>query len=210
MAAINQRTDLDSYVTVMAHRDDLATYMDNFVQLTETMINYGFEYGGIQSEGLRTKEMEARLAVSFNATFYDLPADYIELIALEVEYHGRRNPLRQVSPQILDGTYSTATGPPKAYTIQGGELEFRPGIDPASPYTGELRYYAQPQSLLTHSANWVMTEHPNIYVYGMLFQIALFADDEEGREVWFSSFASSINGANKTAGNYVLPRVSIC
>ena len=196
---ITNYTQLKNEVADFAHRDDLTSKMDTFCQLAEGMIN----------RELRSQEMTKRASQSFNATFYALPSDYLELIALEVEYHGRRNPLRQVSPQILDSTYSASTGVPRAYTIHGNEIEFRPGIDAASPYTGELLYYYEVPTLTSNSTNDVLTKWPMIYLAGMMIQLNIYLHDDEQTNVWITAFETQVKNANRTSGRYVLPKVSI-
>lgn len=196
---ITNYTQLKNEVADFAHRDDLTSKMDTFCQLAEGMIN----------RELRCQEMEKRAAQSFNATFYPLPSDYLELIALEVEYHSRRNPLRQVSPQILDSTYSTLTGVPRAYTIHNNEIEFRPGIDATAPYTGELRYYYQVPTLTSNTTNDVLDKWPMIYLAGMMIQLNVYLHDDEQSAIWVNAFETQVKNANKATGKYILPRVSI-
>ncbi len=197
---ITSYTQLKNEVADFAHRSDLTSKMDTFCQLAEGMIN----------RELRCLEMEKRSAESFNATFYDLPADYLELKALEIEYGGRRNPLRQVSPQILDSTYSVTTGSPRAYSIHAGQIEFRPGIEATDPYTGELLYYASVPTLTSNSTNDVLTKWPMVYLAGMLIQLYIYLHDEEQTNVWIQAFETQVKNANKSSGRYVLPKVSIC
>ena len=206
---ITNYTQLKNEVAAWSHRDNLTSQMDTFCQMAEQLINYGFEWNGVIIEGLRTKEMEKRASQSFNATFFTLPTDYIEMIALEVEYHGRRNPLRQVSPQILDQTYSTATGSPRAYSINSGTIEFRPGIEAASPYTGELTYYYEVPTLTGTSTNDVLSKTPMIYLAGMLLMLNIYTQDDEEAEKWFGIVNSAVKGANKNKGKYILPEVRI-
>ena len=195
---ITSYTTLKTEVADFSKRDDLTSKMDTFCQLAEGMIN----------RDLRCQEMEKRDAQSFDSTFYDLPTDYLELIALEIEYGSRRNPLRQVSPQILDKTYSTATGNPRAFTIQAGQIEFRPGIDASSPFTGELIYYASVPTLTSNSTNDVLDKWPMIYLSAMLIQVYIYLHDEEQTNVWLSAFNTQVRNANRTTGKYVLPKVS--
>jgi len=195
-------TELKSEVADFAHRTDLTAKMDTFCLLAEALIN----------KDLRVKEMEKREAQSFNATFYDLPTDYLEMRALEIEYHGRRNPLRQVSAQILDSSYSTATGVPRAYTIAAGEIEFRPGIDVAEPYVGELTYYAKVATLTGTATNTVLTGYPMIYLSAMLIQLYLFLQDDTELAKWADAFNSQVDQANKSnnKGRYILPAIQVC
>ncbi len=207
---ISTYTNLKQEVEDWSHRTDLTSKMDTFCQFAEQIINYGYERGGRVIQGLRSKEMEKRESQSFNATFFPLPTDYIEMIALEVEYSGRRNPLRQVSPQILDSTYSLSNGSnPRAYTIQNSQIEFRPGIDASAPYTGELTYYAEVPTLTSNSTNDVLSATPMIYLGGMMLALSLYAQDEEQTDVWFGMLNSAMKGANKNKGKYVLPQVRI-
>jgi len=196
---ITSYTQLKTEVADWSHRTDLTSKMDTFCQLAEGMIN----------RELRSQEMEKRLSQSFDATFFDLPSDYIALKALEIEYHGRRNPIRQISPQLLDSTYSTATGPPKAYTLQANQIEFRPGIDATSPYTGELIYYALVPTLTSNSTNDVLDKWPMIYLAGMMLQLNIFAQDEEQSTLWNDAFNTQVDNANKSKGSYVLPQVRV-
>ena len=197
---ITNYTQLKQEVADWSHRDDLTSKMDTFCQLAEGMIN----------RDLRTQEMEKRAAQSFDATFWEFPLDYIEMIAIEIEYHGRRNPLRQVSPQILDSTYSASTGVPRAYTIRAREIEFRPGIEAASPYTGEMTYYARVPTLTSNNNNYVIERWPMIYLAAMMIQVYIYLHDDEQRDVWIGAYNTQVQSANKTAGGrYVLPKVSI-
>ena len=206
---ITSYTQLKQEVADFSHRDDLTSKMVTFCQLAEDIINNGYEHpNGKKIPGLRSLEMEKRAAQSFNATFFDLPSDYLELKALEVEYSGRRNPLRQVSPQILDTTYSLSSGNPRAYSIHAGQIEFRPGIDPTSPYTGELIYFAQVPTLTSNSTNDVLDKLPSVYLQAMMLVLNVYLHDEEQRDVWFGFLNSTIRGANGK-GRYILPKVSV-
>jgi hypothetical protein len=207
---ITNYTELKQEVADFAHRDDLTSKMDTFCQLAESVINNGYEHpSGKKIPGLRSLEMEKRSAQTFDATFFDLPSDYLEMKAVEVEFSGRRNPLRQVSPQILDSTYSTASGNPRAYSIHAGQIEFRPGIEATAPYTGELIYYAAVPTLTSASSNDVLTAYPHIYLAGMLLFLNIYLQDDEQAGIWISALNSGIRGANGK-GRYVLPKVSIC
>lgn len=206
---ISNYTDLKNEVADWAHRDDLTSKMDTFCQMAENIINNGYEHpNGRKIPGLRVIEMEKRLAQTFDATFFDLPADYLDMRAIEVEYQGRRNAIRQISSQQLDYLYSTGSGPPSAFTISSTQIEFRPGIEATDPYTGEIIYIAQVPTLVTNSTNDILTRYPAIYLAGMLLQVNVYLQDEEQTSVWFSALNSAIRGANGK-GRYVLPSVEV-
>jgi len=197
---ITTYTQLKSEVADWAHREDLTSKMDTFCQLAEGMIN----------GTLRSKEMIKRADRNFAAAFTDLPADMLELIAIEVNISGHRAPLRQVSQQILDTTYSHSTGSPRAYAIIGSEIEIRPA--PSDTTTGEVTYYAEVETLTSGSqTNSVLEYWPMIYLAGMMIQLNIYLHDEEQTAIWVSAFEMQVKAANKSNSNsYVLPQVSIC
>jgi len=198
---ITTYTELKDEVGKFAHRSDLAARMDTFCQLAEGMIN----------RDLRSQEMEKRESQTFNASFFDLPTDYLEMRALEMEISGARVPLRQVTPQVLDGTYSQSTGHPRAFTIVAGQLEFSPGIEASDPYTGELVYFAKVPTLTSNSTNDVLTATPMIYLAAMMVQVSIFTQDNDQLAIWTEAYTSQTASANSvaTSGRYILPSIQV-
>lgn len=187
-------------VAAWTHRTDLEPQMDVFTQLTEQSIN----------DQLRSREMEIRLPVIFDDTFYDLPADYLAMRAMHIEVAGARRPLKQLPPQVLDTRYSRATGTPRAFAIHASQMEIRPGIEATNPYNGELSYYKRVDSIVTHSTNDILTTYPMIYLSGMMVAANVYFQDQAEVAIWNPIFMEAIGVANKQsqAGRYVLPTVT--
>jgi len=194
-------TGLKAEVADWLHRSDLTSKMDSFCQLAEGMIN----------RDLRSSEMEKRESQTFNSTFFDLPTDYLELRALEIEISGGRHPLRMVTPQVLDATYSHSTGYPRAFTIVAGQLEFRPGIEATDPYTGELVYYAKVPTLISNSTNTILTTTPMIYLAAMMVQANIYLQDAEQQATWLTAYTTQVDAANRSnqKGKYILPSIQV-
>jgi len=191
--------ELQAEVADFAHRTDLSGKMDIFCEFAEAVIN----------KDLRTIEMERRTPETFADTFYNLPQDYMEMRALHLDINGARSTLRCISPQLLDKSYSRATGVPRAYAIHGGQIEFRPGIDVTAPYTGELSYYARVPSLILNSNNNILTKYPNIYLSAMLVQLYLYLQDKEEAATWSEMYNTQVKQANKQGGRWVTPSVAV-
>lgn len=198
-------TELKAEVKDWAHRTDLDLKMDIFTELAEAVIN----------KDLRTREMEVRLPVTFTDTFYDLPADYMEMRALHMEIRGARDPLQQFTPQQLDRMYSRSNSSPRGYTIQGGQIEFRPGIDstaiPPVTYDGEITYYKRVDTLITNPTTDILTTYPLMYLAAMLIQVYLYIQDDAEMGKWGTIYEAQIAAANKSAegGRYVTPSVKL-
>ena len=72
--------------------------------------------------------------------------------------------------QIKGGSSS---GQPSTYTILGDTFRFAP--TPSSAYTGYLNYYQRFSALSdSNTSNFILTNHPAIYLYGSLYHAANF------------------------------------
>jgi len=194
-------TELKQEVQDFTHRQDLTPKMDIFCQLSEAMIN----------KDLRVLEMETRLDTTFTDTYVDLPDDFLEIRALHIESAGARIPLPQVTPQQLDQRYSRVTGRPRAYAVHGGQFEFRPGIEVANPYNGEISYFNSVATLVTNPTNDVLTKYPLLYLSAMLVQAYSYVQDNEEMQKWGSVYAEQVRQANKQAigGRYLVPSIGV-
>jgi len=190
-------TQLKSEVIDWSHRTDIDSKMDLFTELAESVIN----------KDLRTIEMEKRTFITVDDAFVDLPDDYIELRALELELTGRRAVLKFFTPQQLDIITSNGSGNPYGYTIQGNQIEIRPAADSSAPISGEITYIAEVPTLVTNADNIILDKYPLIYLSAMMIQVYLYTQDAEELSKWTESYNSQIKMANKSAGRYVLPQV---
>ncbi len=192
MASTYAQLKLD--VADFMHRTDLDPKMDIFVELAEAMIN----------KDLRAMEMESRLPVVFTDTFYPLPADILELRAVQVNAAGRRLAVIQMTPQQLDVAFSFGQGAPKAFAIHGNEIEFRPGFGGGSPpvtYDGELSYYKRVDTLTLNPTNKVLALYPMIYLSAMMVQANMYVQDDKEMQKWIGTYALHVDQANKQAGS---------
>jgi hypothetical protein len=65
------------------------------------------------------------------------------------------------------------SGQPSTYTILGDNFRFAP--TPASSYTGTINYYKEFDPLSdSNTTNYILTNHPAIYLYGSLYHAANF------------------------------------
>ena len=87
------------------------------------------------------------------------------------------------------------SGLPRFFTITD-QIEF--DRVPDALYTVEFQYIALPTPLSTsNQTNTVLTNNPNIYLFGALKEAFAWAGDTENQVKYEAKFANAIKGANK-------------
>ena len=174
-------------------RTDLTSQtIDNFITLAEHDIEHGTytEGGGVVSPALRVRSMEAGVNLTLTGEFTNLPADYLQMREVSWVSVTNKPPLKYVTPEAFDSTFrSTSSGPAKVWTIVGSQLR----VGPAASASDVLRitYYASLPPLVDHGTNWLMTNFPNVYLYGSLRHLAPYIGAMDFLPVWQSAFMSA-------------------
>jgi hypothetical protein len=111
-----------------------------------------------------------------------LPADY--LAWRRVTWLG--NPLRDldyVHPSMIVYEYpEVPASPPSKFTIEAGVLR----VMPQDPTPLGLNYYQKIPSLAANTTNWLMTAHPDLYLFGSLAEAQGYAVDPDKLALWKS------------------------
>jgi hypothetical protein len=175
--AITNYTELKSAVADWLNRADLASVIPSFISLAESQFN--------RDERLRTRDAIVRATATIDEQFEALPSDYSEMQNFQIN---SQTPFRRLEFLTLNqmDEYKrdfTTAGVPKYYSIVGNQLEFLPV--PGDSYTAEMVYYAKLTPLSnTNPTNWLLTKHPDIYLYGALIQTAPYLKDDERVGTW--------------------------
>lgn len=153
---------------------------------------------------LRIRAMEARATASTSTAsrFLELPDRFLQMRRLKLNspYGGGDSDISYYSPEQMPLTGLVSI--PRFFTVTT-QLEF--DSIPDQEYTIEMQYVNKLEGLSdTNTANTILTDYPNIYLFGSLW--ALFQDMMEGdvAEYYYNKFIQSIQGANATdqAGRY--------
>jgi hypothetical protein len=84
------------------------------------------------------------------------------------------------------GTYTGTAGIPTAYHIQGRSLVLAP--PPASASNLTLTYWQRIPALgSTMPTNWLLEQHPDVYLYGSLIQAEAYIANDERIGLWKSA-----------------------
>jgi hypothetical protein len=130
---------------------------------------------------LRVRNMEATALLTPDATgFATLPADY--LTWRRVTWTGQtRRELSYVHPSYLQAAYpSQPADVPAIFTIEGSTLK----VMPLDSTALEFDYYQRIPSLITNSTNWLMTDSPDLYLFGSMCEAEAFGVNDERMPMW--------------------------
>lgn len=125
---------------------------------------------------------------------------YLNMREVALDGHPRVN-LQYVAPDTYTDMIGSVDGRPRAYTIVGRHLYFAPAAGEGE--TVILTYYAQiPPLSDKQPTNEVLLLHPNLYLYGALWESAVYTRESSQESVWkerFNMVATNIQYADRQA-----------
>lgn len=169
-------------------RDDLSEKIPGFIRLGEATINR------------RVRRRKVRATVSVTSGAYTLPSTVGELVSATPDYGtaSLNKPLLLSSKQQIDDERARVggvTGYIRRVARVGSELLFAP--EPSATVDVELVYYEKLVPLSgSVSTNALLTESPDVYLYGALLAAAEFLDHDERVPLWQSAFDRAISEIN--------------
>lgn len=184
--AITTFAELKSAIASWLERDDLSSRIPEFVALCEDRI----------SLDLRVRAMEASADVTISAQTASLPTGFLGARRFYLSNDPQR--LEFMPPEHFWNTgISQETGTPKAFTVEAGNLVFAPAPDVT--YTGKLLYWKR---LTAFSAdgdtNDVLTNYRGLYLYGSLFEAAIYLEDDESAAKYARLYDDTLQRVNKS------------
>ena len=187
--ALSTFAELKTAIADFLNRDDLTAIVPTFVALCEADMN----------RKLRTIAQETRSTATLDAQYSSLPDDWLETISIRIDGADTRLVLASLA-EIADlrAWRSDEAGKPTHYAHVAGGLELYP--TPDDTYTAELVYHAKITALSTDgSTNWVLTNHPDAYLYGALIHSAPYLKDDPRIAVWVGLYAAAIESINQAS-----------
>jgi len=181
--ALSNYTELKASVADWLNRTDLTSVIPDFIALAEAQIE----------RTLRTRQMIVRATASIDTEYSAVPADFLETKSIKLN----TNPVTSLTFETVDAldslkstTYISA-GKPQLFSIVGGQIRVLPVPD--STYTAELIYYAKLSKLSsTNATNWLLTQAPDVYLYGSLMQAAPYLKDDSRIPVWAAIYTRGL------------------
>jgi hypothetical protein len=182
--ALATYTDLLASVASWMNRTDLTTVIPDFVTIAESKIARDLR--------LRKQITSTTLTASTTTRAIALPTDWLEFEDLTVA-GTPETPLQYVNKEHMDAKYPEGgwSSRPFVFTIEADNMYLGPVPD--SAYTINVLYYARFSALATASTNWLLTNHPNVYLYACLREGAFFRKDEKEAMQWDGLYKQEVN-----------------
>lgn len=187
--ALSNYTELQASVAAWLNRSDLTGVIPDFIAIAESAISRDLR--------LRKQIVSSTLTTTAGVRGVNLPSDWLEFENVSVA----TSPERQLSyatveqMELLYPDYGGETRSPSLYTIEGDQIMFGPTPDAA--YTVNILYYARFAALSTASTNWLLTNHPSVYLYAALEQACLYCKDADGAARYKALYEADVQMLNK-------------
>jgi len=185
--AISTYAELQASIANFLNRDDLTATIPDFIALAESSI----------SNSLRHWRMETRVDTALSGQFMSIPSDWLATIRLHLDNTGTTDVryLPRAEMQRMRAEQVDATGIPAYYGHNAGQFEVFP--TPDGSYTSTLLYYAKVPTLSdSATTNWLLSNYPDIYLYGALLHSAPYLKEDERAQTWAALYTSAIERVN--------------
>lgn len=183
--ALENYTDLQTMVAAYAHRTGDTTFTDyvpDFIRLAEARFN----------RVLRTTDMEVTLDSSaLTSGELTLPTGFLAFKELRfdgsVDYTLQPKPLEWIRAQD-----NTDTGDAQYFAVTKSTVV-------CWPTTGPIKgtYYTEIPALADSSTNWLLTDHPDLYLFATLVEAALFVQDDSRIPIWAEKTAALLDAVQR-------------
>ena len=184
--ALSTYAELKTSIANWLNRSDLTSEIsDDFIKLVEAEYN----------SKLRIRKMiTSDTSFTIDSELETLPTGFLQVRDFFIVSGSAKYSLTYMAPTQMDQTKGGSTsGRPNTYTILGDNFRFAP--TPDSAYTATINYYKAIDSLSSSTTtNYILTNHPGIYLYGSLYHAANFLGGIEPSKLqnWSQLYATSM------------------
>jgi hypothetical protein len=193
--ALATYSDLKASIANWLHRSDLDAMIPDFIAMAESRINRLMQVRGM--------EVDAPLTMAPGSRYVALPDDFNTPIALWLESF---QPRLKLTPALADQlVVSPVAGYPEYWAIDGANIAVdKPA---ASNYPLTLRYHKTLRLSDSSQTNTVLTEYPDLYLFGSLLEAAPYMRDDARIAVWQERFDRAVKeiSDNETENRSVAP-----
>ena len=171
------------------NRTDLTSYLGDFITLTESRMN----------RELRVREMvntDTSTTTVAGTQSYSLPSGFLEASAVIYQSNPYRT-LRFMANGDFYRQYNVTqtSGLPTFFTIVGEKILL--GVAPDSAETLQIDFYKTLTPLSeSNTTNSILTNYPELYLYGALAESSPFLMQDERLNTWASLYKEALKNAN--------------
>jgi len=171
------------------NRTDLTSYLGDFITLTESRMN----------RELRVREMvntDTTTTTVAGTQSYSLPSGFLEASAVIYQSDPYRT-LRFMANGDFYRQYNVTqtSGLPTFFTIVGEKILL--GVAPDSAKTLQIDFYKTLTPLSeSNTTNTILTNYPELYLYGALAESSPFLMQDERLNTWAGLYKEALANAN--------------
>lgn len=192
--ALSTFSDLSASIGRWLHRGDLASVIPDFITLAEARIYQGSKDAQMPTEALRLVSMEKTVTGNVASGAIVVPSDLIEIRKIAIQDGASSRGLSYATPDEMV-RLQRFPGIPVGYTFDGGQML----IGPVGDYDYTMTYLARfPALSATQASNWLLTNAPNVYLYGALVEAAPYLNNDPRMATWYRLFAAALNAVQAT------------
>lgn len=172
--------DLKSAVGRWLHRADLGVPAEDFITLFEARAN----------RNLRVRQMETAVSQSITAQTVALPANWLEFIDQPTLNTRPQAFVTRDQFKMLDGLVHVFEQ--GYFSIFGSNL--RLNVDVSAGVTLAYDYYAKIPALSdANPSNWLLSDGPDVYLYGSLLEAAPYLNNDPRIVTWQGLLTTAMN-----------------
>tara|TARA_R110002124_G_scaffold94959_1_gene239129 strand:- start:1099 stop:1728 length:630 start_codon:yes stop_codon:yes gene_type:complete len=182
--AISNYSELQTAVANWLDRDDLAARIPEFIVLCEARFNRSLRIRAMETLDISVDTVSGTSTVA-------LPTGYVQMRDISL-ITSPITQLQYLTPEIMNRLNAGSfTGKPETYTIIANNILFGP--TPDAVYDISMLYY-KTFDALTDAAptNWVITNAPDVYLYGALLEAEPFLMNDQRVQLWATALTQSI------------------
>jgi hypothetical protein len=188
--AISTYTELKASIANFLNRDDLTATIPDFISLAESSIN----------NEIRHWRMETRAETTLDGQFTGIPTDWLSTIRFHLTGNGTSS-LEFMSLATIQNSRAArndSAGTPTNYSLNSGQFELMP--TPDGEQSAILMYYAKIPTLSdSNETNWLLTHHPDVYLYGALLHSAPYLKEDERAQTWAALYSAAVVRVNSAS-----------
>lgn len=142
---------------------------------------------------LRLRAMEVRIDAAISGEYIALPPDFLQMRNFQINGTDKTEPLEMVAPEFIDRLGVVTADTPKRFAIVADEIQLSPR--PNASMTAEMVYWAKIAALSGEegsTTNHLLTNHPELYLFGTLVEGSADIGDDEAFAKWEARYQVAV------------------
>ena len=202
--ALNTYAGLQASVATWLHRLDLSAVIPDLIALAEARIARDLR--------MRSQVVSVTVMTTAGNQGVTLPDGWLEFENVSLTGSPDRN-LLYMAIENLDTKFPNNgnTGQPAYYSVEGAQLLLGPVPD-ASSYPISMLYYKRYDALAVTPSNFLLTNHPSVYLFATLAEAAPLMLQDSRATLWEQKYKKDIESvqAMDTQGQFSGSSLRVC